>query len=168
MPEGTYPIATAPVMTTPDDKAEAYRSQIEGRPVLLYDGVCVFCNRTVQFLVRHDPQAVLRFVPLESTLGQDLLARFGAQQGPEGVILITNALTPSARVSRRSEAFSGTLRLLPRPWNIVGEALRLVPRFMREFGYSLFARSRYRLFGRHESCPIPSREQRSRILGIPS
>jgi predicted DCC family thiol-disulfide oxidoreductase YuxK len=155
-------------MPMPADVVEKYRSQIEGRPVLLFDGVCVFCNRTVQFLIRHDPEATLRFVPLESPLGQALLAQFNAQQGPEGVILITNTLTPSAHLSRRTEAFSDTLQLLPRPWSIVGKALRWVPRFLREFGYSLFARYRYRFFGRHPTCPLPSPDQRSRILGIPS
>ena len=155
-------------MPDSDAAVEKYRTQIEGRPVLLFDGVCVFCNRTVQFLIRHDTGAVLRFVPLESPLGQALLAQFNAQQGPEGVILITNTLTPSAGLSRRTEAFSDTLQLLPSPWSTLGKALRWVPRFLREFGYSLFARYRYRLFGRHASCPVPSPEQRSRILGIPS
>ncbi len=155
-------------MSDSDAAVEKYRTQIEGRPVLLFDGVCVFCNRTVQFLIRRDREATLRFVPLESPLGQALLAPFNAQQGPEGVILITNALTPSARLSRRTEAFSDTLQLLPSPWSTLGKTLRLVPRFLREFGYSLFARYRYRLFGRHASCPVPSPEQRSRILGIPS
>jgi predicted DCC family thiol-disulfide oxidoreductase YuxK len=152
---------------TMHDAVETYRSQLEGRPVLLFDGVCVFCNRTVQFLIRHDREAVLRFVPLESPLGQDLLAQFNAQQGPEGVILITNALTRSARLSRRTEAFSDTLQLLPPPWSMVGRTLQLIPRPLREWSYTLFARYRYRLFGRHATCSIPPPEQRSRILGIP-
>ena len=150
-----------------DAEVEKYRSQIEGRPVLLFDGVCVFCNRTVQFLIRHDRKAVLRFVPLESPLGQDLLAQFNAQQGPEGIVLITNTLTPNARLSRRTEAFSDTLQLLPQPWNTLGRALRLIPRPLREWAYTLFARHRYRLFGRHPTCPIPPPHQRSKILGIP-
>jgi predicted DCC family thiol-disulfide oxidoreductase YuxK len=151
-----------------DAAVEKYRTQIEGRPVLLFDGVCVFCNRTVQFLIRRDREATLRFVPLESPLGQALLAQYNAQQGLEGIILITNALTPSARLSRRTEAFSDMLQLLPLPWSTLGKTFRLVPRFLREFGYGLFARYRYRLFGRHATCPIPSPEQRSRILGVPS
>jgi predicted DCC family thiol-disulfide oxidoreductase YuxK len=154
-------------MSDSDAVVEKYRPQIEGRPVLLFDGVCVFCNRTVQFLIRHDRDAILRFVPLESPLGQDLLARFNAQQGPEGVILITNTLTPSAHLSRRTEAFSDTLRLLPPPWNILGRAIRLTPRPLREWAYTLFARHRYRLFGRHPTCPIPTPTQRPKILGIP-
>jgi predicted DCC family thiol-disulfide oxidoreductase YuxK len=151
----------------PDDVLETYRSQLEGRPVLLFDGVCVFCNRTVQFLIRHDPEAALRFVPLESPLGQNLLAQFNAQQGPEGIVLITNTLTPKAHLSRRTEAFSDTMQLLPPPWNTMGRALRLIPRPLREWGYTRFARHRYRLFGRHATCPVPTPDQRSRILGIP-
>ena len=154
-------------MPMPDDVVETYRSQIEGRPVLLFDGICVFCNRTVQFLIRHDSQAILRFVPLESPLGQALLAPFNAQQGPEGVILITNTLTPNAHLSRRTEAFGDTLQLLPRPWSTLGQTLPLVPRPLREWAYTLFARHRYRLFGRHPTCPLPTPTQRSRILGIP-
>jgi predicted DCC family thiol-disulfide oxidoreductase YuxK len=167
MTQDTYPLATAPVMPMPDDIVGAYCNQIEGRPVLLFDGVCVFCNRTVQFLIRRDRDTILRFVPLESPLGQALLAQFNAQQGPEGIVLITNTLTPFTHLSRRTEAFSDALQLLPPPWSLVGKALRLVPRFLREFAYGLFARYRYRLFGRHATCPIPPPEQRSRILGIP-
>jgi predicted DCC family thiol-disulfide oxidoreductase YuxK len=150
------------------DAVEKYRSQIEGRPVLLFDGVCVFCNRTVQFLIRRDRKATLRFVPLESPLGQALLAQCNAQDGPEGIILITNTLTPAAHLSRRTEAFSDVLQLLPTPWNTLGRALRLIPRPLREWGYTLFARYRYRLFGQHPTCPLPTPGQRSKILGIPN
>jgi predicted DCC family thiol-disulfide oxidoreductase YuxK len=151
-----------------DDLIELYRPQLEGRPILLFDGVCVFCNSTVQFLLRRDPNAVLRFVPLESPLGQQLLARFGALEGPEGIVLITEALTPAARLSRRTDAFLAALRLLPQPWRGVARAMRLVPRPLREFVYGLIARYRYRIFGRYATCPIPSPEQRARIVGIPS
>ncbi len=74
----------AAVKPVADDLIETYRPQIEGRSILLFDGVCVFCNSTVQFLLRRDPYAVLRFVPLESPLGQHLLGRFDALDGPEG------------------------------------------------------------------------------------
>jgi predicted DCC family thiol-disulfide oxidoreductase YuxK len=151
-----------------DDLIETYRSQIEGRPILLFDGVCVFCNRTVNFLLRRDPKAVLRFVPLESALGKQLLARFNAQHGPEGIVLIVDALTPSEHLSRRTDAFIEALSLLPSPWRAAGSALRVIPRGVREFVYGLIVRHRYRIFGRYETCPIPSLEQRARILGTPS
>jgi len=159
-------------MPVPTDLLEAYRSRIEARPVLLFDGVCVFCNRTVQFLLRRDRQAILRFVPLESPLGQQLLARakipIDAQLLPDGIVLITGTLTSAERLSRRTEAFSDTLILIGGPWRTLGRLLRLIPRPLREFGYSLIVRYRYRLFGRYASCPIPTPDQRSRILGIPT
>ena len=158
----------APAKPVLEDLIEQYRPQLEGRPVLLFDGVCVFCNSTVQFLLRRDPRAVLRFVPLESPLGQQLLARFGALDGPEGIVLIVDALTPSARLFRRTDAFIEALRLLQPPWRGVGRAIRFVPRPLREFVYGLIARHRYRIFGRYQACPIPTPEQRTRILGIPS
>jgi predicted DCC family thiol-disulfide oxidoreductase YuxK len=162
----TPPIPEAAAPST--DLVEKYRLQIEGRPVLLYDDVCVFCNHTVQFLLRRDRHAVLRFVPQESPLGQQLLAPIDAQRGPEGVILITGALTDSARVVRRTEAFSDALILIGGVWSYLGRLIRLVPQSLREFGYGLIARYRYRLFGRYPTCPIPTPEQRSRILGFPS
>jgi predicted DCC family thiol-disulfide oxidoreductase YuxK len=154
------------------DLVETYRPQLEGRPVLLYDGVCVICNRTVQFLLRHEREATLRFVPLQSLLGEQILALYGAQQatdpGKEGVVLITQALTPMAQFTRRTDAFAIVLRLLQSPWPIIAQLLRWTPRFMREPAYTLFARYRYRIFGRHEVCPLPTPEQRARILGIPA
>lgn len=139
--------------------------------MLLYDGVCVVCNRTVQFLLRHEHDAALRFVPLESPLGRALLSLYdtqpGCDPGKEGVILISGALMPAAQLSRRTDAFAAVLQRLRSPWPIIGRLLRWTPRLLREPAYTLFARYRYRLFGRHDVCPLPTPEQRARILGIP-
>jgi predicted DCC family thiol-disulfide oxidoreductase YuxK len=158
----------ASVIPISTDLVEKYRPQIEGHPILLFDGICVFCNRTVQFLLRRDRDAILRFVPLESPLGEQLLARFDAMHGPEGIVLVTHALTNRERISRRTDAFSDALSFLPSIWRIAGKALCLVPRSLRELAYSFIVRYRYRLFGRYQSCPVPGPEQRTRILGIPS
>lgn len=158
----------ASVMPIPDDLIEAYRTQIEGRAVLLFDGICVFCNHTVNFLIHRDPNAILRFVPLQSLLGEQLLARFNAQHGPEGIVLVLDALTLSESLSRRTNALIDALSLLPSPWSGAATVLRLVPCRLRELVYGLIARHRYRIFGRYEACPTPTPEQRFRILGIPT
>jgi predicted DCC family thiol-disulfide oxidoreductase YuxK len=158
----------ASVMPAPSKLVEEYRSQIEGYPILLFDGVCVFCNRTVQFLLRRDRDAILRFVPLESPLGEQLLARVDAIHSQEGIVLITEALTDRERISRRTDAFSDALSFLPSIWRITGKVLRLVPRGLRELAYNFIVHYRYRLFGGYESCPVPAPEQRARILGISS
>jgi predicted DCC family thiol-disulfide oxidoreductase YuxK len=140
--------------------------EIEGRSVLLYDGVCALCNGVVQFLLNRDKQEKLRYVPLQSTLGREMTARFGIATFPDGVILITDALTPGERLYKRSNAIGAVLQILPGIWRLLGRSVLLVPRPLREFAYGIIARIRYRLFGRYTACPIPPPNQRSRLLGV--
>src|SRR6266851_3925904 len=152
---------------------EAERAQIAGRPLLLYDGVCVLCNGLVRFLLRHDRsesrRTDFRFAPLQSPLALELVALLSpsaSSQPSEGVVLITDTLTPYQRLYRRSDAVARALQLLGSPWQRLGTLLALIPRPLREFGYTVVARLRYRLFGRYATCPIPTPDQRSRILGV--
>ena len=145
---------------------DAERGQIEGRPLLLYDGVCALCNGWARFLLKRDRQGRLRFTPLERPLGREVLARFEMLEVPDGVVLVTGALTSSERVYTRSDAVAEVLQLLGNYWKTLGRAMMAVPRPLREFGYGLVARLRYRIFGRYDSCPLPTAEQRDRILGV--
>jgi predicted DCC family thiol-disulfide oxidoreductase YuxK len=145
---------------------ERERTEIEGRALLLYDGVCALCNGFVRFLLKHDRLLRVRYTPLQSALGGEILARFGILTLPDGVTLVTDALTPRERLFQRSDAVQAALQLLGSPWHTLGKALRLVPYTLREFGYGIVARLRYRLFGRYSTCPLPPPEQRSRILGV--
>jgi predicted DCC family thiol-disulfide oxidoreductase YuxK len=140
--------------------------EIEGRAVLLYDGVCALCNGVVQFLLKHDKLEKLRYAPLQSPLGREMLAHFQIDTVPSGVILITDALTPQERLYHRSDAAGVALQLLPAGWRLLGRSLLHVPRRLREFAYGIIARMRYRLFGRYTTCPIPPANQRSRLLGV--
>jgi predicted DCC family thiol-disulfide oxidoreductase YuxK len=142
------------------------RNAIEGRALLLYDGVCALCNGVVQFLMRHDRQDRFRYAPLQSDLGREVLARFDIHKFPDGVMLLSDALSPSEHLYQRSDAVAAALRLLDAPWRLAGKMLALVPRPLREWGYGIVARVRYRLFGRYDACPIPPPEQRSRLLGV--
>jgi predicted DCC family thiol-disulfide oxidoreductase YuxK len=142
------------------------RNAMEGRALLLYDGVCALCNGVVQFLMRHDRLDKFRYTPLQSSLGREVLARFDIHSFPDGVMLLTDALTPSERLYQRSDAVAASLELLSPGWRLAGRALRLVPRPLRNWGYGMVARFRYRIFGRYDTCPIPSPEQRGRLLGV--
>jgi predicted DCC family thiol-disulfide oxidoreductase YuxK len=145
---------------------EIERVEIEGQALLLYDGVCALCNGVVVFLMKHDRLAKFRYTPLQSALGREVLAGFGIQKMPNGVALLTDAFTPQERLLQRSDAVQAALQLLGNPWRTLGKALLLVPRPLREFGYGIVARIRYRLFGRYDICPIPPPEQRRKILGV--
>jgi len=141
--------------------------EVAGRHVVLYDGVCGLCNRVVRLLLRVDKAGQLRYAPLETPLAVELLAHFPTlPTEPEGVILITDALTPREQIYRRSDAVGEALRRIPGGWPVLGFLVRIVPRSLREWGYSIVARNRYRLFGKFDTCPIPTESQRSRILGM--
>jgi len=141
-------------------------AEIEGRALLLYDGVCALCNGVVQFLLKHDRQEKLRYAPLESTLGREILRRCHIRSLPDGVVLLTDALTARERLYRRSDAFAAALRLLPSPWRLLGRLVALVPRPLRELGYGVVARLRYRVFGHYDTCPLPPLDQRRKLLGM--
>lgn len=142
---------------------EAERAKIVGRPVLLYDGVCALCNGVVRFLLERDRAGVFRFAPLQSELAGELT---GANEPMDGVVLVTDALVPGQRVYRRSDAVAEALRLLGGGWSGLGSVLAMVPRVLREAGYGVVARVRYRVFGRYAVCPVPDAEERERFVGF--
>jgi predicted DCC family thiol-disulfide oxidoreductase YuxK len=145
---------------------EVERSAIEGRALLLYDGVCALCSGVVKFLIKRDRRDRFRYAPLQSGLGREVLARFGIREFPDGVVLVVNALTAQERLYQRSDAVAAGLQRLDGFWRGLGRALGLIPRWLRDWGYGVVARYRYKVFGRYDSCPIPSPEERGLLLGV--
>lgn len=132
--------------------------------VLLYDGVCGFCNRTVQTILHHDRQGTLRFAALQSDYGKAVTARHAIRQNLDSVILLETSLsTGEERVFIRSTATLRVAAYLGGAWKWCLIAY-LLPAPVRDFFYDLFARHRYRMFGKHDACPIPSKEVRGRFL----
>jgi predicted DCC family thiol-disulfide oxidoreductase YuxK len=75
-------------------------------------------------------------------------------------------LTPGEQLYQRSDAGVKSLQLLGAPWPLASRVLALIPHYLRDWGYGIVARFRYRIFGRYDTCPIPSPEQRGRLLGV--
>ena len=132
-------------------------------PILLYDGVCGFCNRAVQFTILVDRHARIRFATVQGPFGQAVIARHPELRDVDSLILVENPDTPDERVFIRSDGVLRGSRHVGWPWR-VAEALRIIPAFIRDAGYDAFARIRYRVFGRYDTCPIPSAEQRARFI----
>ena len=136
-----------------------------GNPILLYDGVCGLCNRSVQFILRRDLRAIFRFAALQSPFAQTILARHGANPADlDTVYLVVNYSQPDEALLARSDAVADVLRRLGGVWRFFGAGFRLVPRPLRDWGYNLVARNRYRIFGHDDTCPLPTPETRSRFL----
>lgn len=142
---------------------------IGGRLLVVFDGRCGFCNHSVRWLLRRDSGDRLRFVASEQTMVAGVLARHQVdiasdENGPGSIVVVRDAGGSAETVLVRSDAVVALLHELPRPWPWVGVALKLIPRPVRDMGYRLVARWRYRLWGRLESCPAPTAEERERFL----
>lgn len=134
------------------------------KPVLLYDGVCGLCNRLVQFVLKHDREARFRFASLQSTYAARILQRHNLDPDDfETVYLVEEA---GARVSACSDAVISVLRKLGGFWKAVAVALRFFPKWLRDWGYSVVARNRYRIFGKYETCPLPEKRYQGRFLDL--
>ena len=127
--------------------------------IVLYDGVCGLCHWTVAWLLRHDPERKLWFAPLQG----ETAARLREQHPEIPQDLDTVVYVEDGRVFLRSRSFVRIARHLPRPWRW-GYALRWVPAAILDLGYRLVAATRYRLFGKHDTCRAPTAEDRSRLL----
>lgn len=138
---------------------------MEGIPQLvLFDGVCHFCNEWVQFVVDRDPEGRVHFAPLQGTTAGPILRRHGLDGSPLGsVVLVEGVGTEAERVWVRSDAALRVMEGLGGVWGCAG-ALAGVPRGLRDAVYETIAANRYRWFGRDEVCRVPSREVASRFL----
>lgn len=127
--------------------------------VILFDGVCSFCNGAVNFLIEHDRSSYFKFAPLQSEAGEKLAAKFGINTvETDSVILIEDekAYTLSTAALRIAGKLDGV-------WSWAS-VFRIVPRPVRDFVYRTFAKYRYRLFGKQDSCMMPTPELRKRFL----
>lgn len=132
--------------------------------VLLYDGLCGFCDRTVQFILARDPGGRMRFAPLQGEFAGDVLRRHPALAGVDSLVLVEVDGRPlGARPLMRSDAVLAIADYLGWPWR-AAVVFRLLPRFLRDWAYDVFARHRYRLFGRYDTCPLPSPDVRARFI----
>ena len=148
--------------STPPEAAEL-RTDGSVDPILLYDGVCGFCNKSIQLILAHDVRGTLRFAPLQSKLGESILKKHRLT-GIDSVVFVDRSSHPE-RVFIRSEAALKVARYLGGTWNLllIGTIL---PRPIRDFFYDLFAKYRYRFFGKYDSCMLPPPEIRSRFLDL--
>lgn len=136
-----------------------------GSAVLLYDGYCGLCNRSVRFVLRRDRKGIFYFAAQTSVFAQRAMRRHGISAGAaDSVFLLTDAGTPQEHLWQRSNATVGCLRLLGGAWAVAAGLLRAVPLGVRDFGYRMVARNRYRIFGRYDACPLPPPESRTHFL----
>ncbi|MBX3283397.1 MAG: thiol-disulfide oxidoreductase DCC family protein [Acidobacteria bacterium] len=131
---------------------------MENQPIVLFDGVCNFCDAAVNFVIARDDAGVFRFAPLQSDAGRDLVVKYAIPKNVDSVILIDND-----RAFLHSDAALQIAKRLGGGWRLLG-IFTLVPRFIRDRAYKLFAKYRYKFFGKKDACMMPTPEIRSRFL----
>ena len=139
----------------------------EANPIILYDGVCGLCNRSVQFLLKHDKAGRFRFASLQSDFAQKVLNRHGIDpKDLDTVHVVENYDQPGERVLQRSDAVLRAGRELGGLWGASATIARVVPRALRDVVYRFVATNRYRVFGKYDTCMLPDPNQRSKFLDI--
>lgn len=128
-------------------------------PIILFDGVCNFCESSVRFIVDRDPRGVFRFASLQSEIGRELA--IGAGGDPDA--MNTMMLLEDGELYTRSTAALRIARRMRFPWRLARVFLA-IPEEMRDPLYALVSANRYRWFGKKEECMIPSPEIRERFL----
>jgi predicted DCC family thiol-disulfide oxidoreductase YuxK len=129
----------------------------------LYDGLCGFCDVSVQWLLQHDATGVFHFAALEGDAARAIVARH--PEIPKGLdsILLVDQSDGVERLAWHSTAIWRICARLPYPWRALSW-LAVLPRPLTDLGYRAFAAIRYRVWGRRDACRIPTPAQRARFL----
>ena len=129
------------------------------QPVILFDGVCNFCNAGVNFIIKQDKKKVFRFAALQSEAGQNFLQQFDLpKEGFDSFVLIDKG-----KAYKKSTAGIRVYGKLAWYWKWT-QLFWIVPAFIRNAVYDFIARNRYKWFGKKESCMIPTPEVKSRFI----
>lgn len=134
-------------------------------PVMLYDGVCGFCAQSVQMIIKLDKLGVIKFAPLQGEFGSNIKLRHKELENIDSVIILETKPDGSEQIFVRSDAILRIARHLGGIWRLL-EISYIVPKTIRDFFYDLFARNRYKVFGKYDSCTLPSPEVRARFIDM--
>ena len=127
--------------------------------IVIFDGVCNFCIGAVNFIIKRDPAGRFAFTPMQSPIGQKLIEEYDAKMvGVDTILLVKNG-----RCLDRSDAALEITKDLTGAWHWL-RVFMVLPRPFRDLLYKLFARNRYRLFGRRDTCIVPTASIRERFI----
>lgn len=132
----------------------------DGAPLIVFDGTCVLCSGSAQFVLRHDRAGRFRLTTAQGELGQAIYRGLGLSPDDLGTML----LVEGGEAATESDAVLAIGSGLGFPWSWLAAAGRIVPAAIRNPAYRLIARNRYRWFGRRETCWMPRPGDAGRIL----
>ena len=129
------------------------------QPVILFDGVCNFCDATVNFIIRQDKKNVFLFAALQSEPGKKLLEEYKIDwKANDSFVVIENG-----KAYQKSNAALKIYNKLPWYWKWT-QVFWIVPRFIRDGVYNFIAKNRYKWFGKKDQCMIPAPGVKDKFL----
>lgn len=132
---------------------------LENNHIILFDGVCNLCNNSVKFIIKRDNKAKFKFASLQSDIGKNYIKNFDLPYNkPDTFVYIRNK-----KPYIRSSAGLFVLKDLGGIWKLFF-ALIIIPAFLRDFIYMLISKSRYKIWGKKDSCMIPTQDISDRFL----
>lgn len=129
------------------------------KPIILFDGVCNLCNRSVQFVIKRDRKKRFLFASLQGVKGQEVLKRFDLPVNDFNSFI----LVEGDKAYTRSTGALRVLKELGGGWKLLYGFI-VLPKFARDAVYNWIARNRYKWYGKRDECMIPTPELRSRFL----
>lgn len=129
------------------------------QPIILFDGVCNFCNGAVNFTIKRDKSKIIKFAPLQSEAGRRLTTQYGLPENDMRSFLFIE----NGKMYNRSTAALRVCRYLKGLWPLMYGFI-IVPAFIRNAVYDFIARNRYKWFGQKDECMIPTADVRGRFL----
>ncbi|MGV8016694.1 MAG: thiol-disulfide oxidoreductase DCC family protein [Ignavibacteria bacterium] len=127
---------------------------------MLFDGVCNFCNSSVNFIMERDKNKVFKFASLQSDFAAEILQRNGMSSVTFDTLILAES---GGTIYTRSSAALRIARRLRFPWYL-SYAFIVIPPFIRNYIYNFIARNRYRWFGKRDACRIPTAEERESFV----
>jgi len=127
--------------------------------IILFDGVCHFCNATVNYLLKHDKEKLFYFSPQQSEQGRALLIPYGREDTELNALIfidedeLLEGIDAAIGISKYLKGFPSLFYLL-----------RFLPRRVTQAAYAIVARNRYRWFGKRETCRMPEPGEQQRFL----
>lgn len=125
--------------------------------IIFFDGVCGLCNGFVDYMIKVDKKGVFKFSPLQSEYARTHLSAADVNDLKSIVVLI------DGKTYRQAQAVLKALSHLGGIWKL-GLVFGELPEGLLNWGYNLVAQNRYRLFGKRETCRLPTPEERSRFI----
>lgn len=128
------------------------------KKIIIFDGVCNFCNKAINFIIKRDPNSHFIFTPYQKESTQKLLQKYNIQMCTKDTLI----LIKDGKYFAKSDAVLEIIKELSGFWYLL-RVFRFLPKKLRDYFYILISQNRYKLYGKKKSCMIPTKELEKRF-----